>query len=552
MLKFSPTYKLRVYYSILVSIMIYLLWSCAKVDGPTNLEPALIILEASDITRNSATVAVEIDNPGTAKLSFLRFHYEITPTAGMITEDITPTTDLVKYELTGLKPGTTYTYYAEGGTPSASIRSQELSFTTISNNIPTVSKALPISTGPTGIIIEFTIEDNGGEIITSAGCEVSEIGGNSSGKVYLKGENIEEGRYHLAITGLSPETSYQITSFASNCIGEARGEIMEYTTRNGIILREPGVLSQLFGGTTIELKTLTISGDMNGSDLQFLRKIVGAPIAEGEAPIVSNVNELFLSDVNIVEGGLPFDGSRFTETNTISTGLFADCSHLKSIILPNSTKTIKRDAFSNSSQLESLNIPLDVSELTPSLNCSALKSIQVSESNNYFSDFEGVVFNKTGTGIIWFPEGKTGYFKLPTTLTLIGKNAFNGTHITSLDIPESVTTIENGAFYGSVLQEIRLPDNLKNIAQGLFQNCTDLHTVKLGKDTEIIGNYAFDNTSLSQLYIDATLPPYIYPNTFANKKNSIFENCILYVPKGTKALYRNHDKWKQFNRIEEF
>lgn len=454
MLKFRTAYIRFIYIIFAQLLLIPFLWSCVKVEGPTNLEPSLILMDATDITRNTAKVSVEIDNPGTASLSYIRFHYVMGTDNGLVTEDIKPTSNVVECELTGLKPGTEYKYYAEAGTATASIRSDDLSFTTVSNNIPKVSNATTLSTGPTGIIVEFTIEDDGGEEITYAGCEISKNNAKISIRVNLKPAELTTGKHHLAISGLSPETNYRITPFAANKIGEDKGMPLEFTTRNGIVLREPGVLAELFDDTPIELKTLTISGDMNGTDFRFLRKVVGAPIAENEKPIQSQVTELYLSDVNIVEGGLPFDGSRFTETNTISTGLFANCAQLKSIILPNSTKIIQRDAFSNSPQLESLNIPLDVSEITPSLNCPTLKSIQVSESNNNFSDYEGVLFNKGGTAIIWFPEGKTGHFKLPSTITTIGKNAFNGTHITSLAIPESVTTIENGAFYGSSLQEI--------------------------------------------------------------------------------------------------
>ena len=551
MFKFYITYKIKSHYLVYALIIIALLAGCAKVDGPKNLEPTLKILEASNITRNTATVSVEIDNPGTATFSLIRFHYDNQTTA-LETKDIIPISDKVEIELTGLIAGRTYTYYAEGVTSGVTIRSESQTFTTVPNDIPTVTKAIPLSTGPTGIIIEFSIDDDGGEKIINAGCEVTDINNNSFSKLYLSEENIEKGKHRMVINGLTPETSYKIVTFASNSSGENNGEEVVYTTRNGIIIREPGVLKSLFTDGQINLKALTISGDLNSSDFNFLRKIVGAPSNNGDEPVISNVTELFLSDVNIVEGGIPFDGSRFTEANTVSTGLFADCSQLETIILPNSTTKIKRDAFSNSSKLESINIPLEVSELTPSLNCKSLKSIHVSESNKYFSEYNGVVLNKAGNSIIWFPEGKTGYFKLPSTITTIGKNAFSGTHITSLDIPESVTNIENGAFYGSSLQEIKLPDNMTNVAQGLFQNCASLHTVKLGTSTEIIGNYAFDNTSLTQLYVGATLPPYIYTDTFTNNLYSIFDNCILFVPKGTKSLYRNHNKWNQFKQIEEY
>lgn len=353
-------------------------------------------------------------------------------------------------------------------------------------------------------------------------------------------------------TDLALQTSYIITPFASNNSGESSGEALEYTTRNGIVLREAGTLTSLFGDTPVTLKALTISGNMNGDDFRFLRYLIGAPLLQGDKSPVSSVEEIYLSDVNIIDGGETFDGSRFTENNIISTGIFADCRNLKSAVLPNSAKAIKRDAFARCPLLETFNIPIEVYELSPSSNCPSLKSIQVSEANAHFSDIDGVVFNKNGTEILWFPLGKTGHFTLPSTLTAIGENAFMGTHITSLEIPSSVTTIHGGAFYGSALEEIKLPDNLKNIPVGMFQDCASLNCVRLGSETEFIGNYAFDGTSLTNLYVAAQLPPLVSSETFINNKLPIFENCTLYVPKGSKALFRNHTEWKQFIRIEEF
>lgn len=526
--------------------------ACSHADMPDNLEPELIICEATGITRTSSTVSVKIENHGSATLSYIRFCYGEEGKTVSFTEDLKADTGIVDYELKGLKPGATYCYYAEGGTNSATLRSETLRFTTIPNERPRVSKAKSLSTGPTGIIIEFEIEDDGGEDILEAGCEVTDIQSQSTRRVLLKGDKIPEGKHLIYITGLSLRTSYEISPFAANSSGEAKGEAFEYTTRNGIILHKAGALALLFGDTPVTLKALTISGDMNGSDFRFLRYLTGAPLLSGENPVSSSVEELFLSDVNIVEGGESYDGSRYTENNIITTRMFSGCSKLKSVILPNSTTEIKRDAFASCPVLESFNVPYEVSKLSPSSECPSLKSIHVSEANGHFSDIDGVAFNKDATDIIWFPLGKTGHFTLPSSLTSIGENAFAGTHITSLEIPSSVTSIHRGAFYGSSLEEIRLPDNLKNISEGMFQNCVSLHTVRLGASTEFIGNYAFDGTSLTSLYVAAQLPPYVSSDAFTNNTLSLFENCALYVPQECKSLYRNHLKWKQFSHISEY
>lgn len=524
---------------------------CSHADAPTNLEPKLILLEATQITRTSAVISMKVENPGSASLSYLRFCYGKDGKINNVTGNVQSTGSVIHYELTDLTPGTTYQYYAEGGTSSATLTTETFSFTTFPNEKPKVSQVRTLSSGPTGVVVEFEIIDDGGETLSSAGCEIKEVGTDEPRRIYLSATELSQGKHNLYITGLKLRTSYNISSFASNSGGETVSEPIDFTTQNGVILLEPGILSSLFGDFPVASESLYISGYMNGSDFRFLRKLVGAPVLSGEEPIQSAVKELELADVNIVEGGGTYDNSRTTEKDIVSKEIFADCKQLKSVILPNSVIAIQRDAFARCPVLESFNVPLNVNELTPSVDCPNLKAIDVSEANPHYSSIDGVVFNKDATEIYWFPVGKTGHFELPMTITAIGERAFMGTHITSLAIPESVTVIQRGAFFGSALEQIDLPNKITNISEGMFQDCSSLHIVKLGTGVELIGNLAFDGTTLTDLYIAATQPPFVYSDSFINNSYALLENCTLHVPAGCRSIYRNHAKWKQFKRIIE-
>ncbi len=232
--------------------------------------------------------------------------------------------------------------------------------------------------------------------------------------------------------------------------------------------------------------------------------------------------------------------------------MFSDCSLLRSAILPNSAIALERDAFARCPSLESLTVPARVETLLPSADCLALKAIEVSKANTHFSSIDGVLFNLDATEILWFPCGKTGDYTLPPSITSIGENAFAGTSITGLAIPPTVTSISRGAFAGSSLLEISLPDNITNIAEGMFQNCSDLMTVHLGSGTEYVGNFAFDATSIRDIYLAAEIPPFTKEDTFRNGNSTIFETCTLHIPKGYRKLYTNHRQWGSFSHIEEF
>lgn len=544
---------MRHHIHILASLLLALLtMSCSGHSSPDSPEPTIAIGEATDITRTEATVNATVDSHGGPRLGYVALCYrEVSAdTDEELTMEGDPTMSEFSFRLTGLRPGVSYICRLEAGTETASLKSESITFTTIPNDPPKVSGITPLSTGPLGIMVRFRIIDDGGEPIIEAGCEVKEKGSPESRRIYAGTPGHNNEYLQFSITGLIPGTSYTITPFASNSQGESLGEQMEYTTTNSIVLTDAGMLASLFGSDrSPDLENLTIAGPMNGDDFRTLRSFLGAP-AEGGATL--GISDIDLSDVSIVEGGGSYDGQRFTVSDRLSTGLFAGCTRLRNAVLPSSATAIERDAFARCTALETLTIPAGVRTLLPSSDCTVLKAIEVSEANTFFTSDQGVLLNADATEILWFPRGKTGEYRFPTTISTIGENAFAGTSITTLIIPSSVTAILRGAFAASALTEIILPDNLTNVAEGMFQNCSSLATVRLGASTEFIGDYAFDGTALTHMYVSADFPPYTTSETFHNRLRPLADGCTLHVPTGTRNLYRNHAKWSIFKKIEEF
>ena len=532
------------------------LWAmhgCAEAATPDNLEPAIEMLPADGITRTEAVIAARVEKRGTGSLSYVEFYYGTDGDFKSRTPEEAADGQTYTMHLQGLKPGTTYSCYAIGGTASATLRSETVSFTTIPNELPAVSAPVALSTGPVGIIVEFEITDDGGEPVLEAGCEIENTATSKTERVYLPQEDLTEGAHRLHISGLAQQTRYTITPFASNSMGESRGPSLEFTTQNTIALAEAGSLQALFAGIKrVDLERLSISGPMNGDDFHFLRILLGAPALPGETPIESAVEDVNLSDVNIVEGGGPFDGSRFTTADELSTGLLADCAGLRRIALPATATVLARDAFARCSALAALEISAEIKSLKTSEGCTSLAAIEVSQANTCFAAADGVLFDREVTSIVWFPAGKTGDYSLPATVTAIGENAFYGTSVTSLQIPPSVTSIGRGAFTGSSLTEIALPDNITHISEGMFQNCSSLAVVRLGSGTEFVGDYAFDGTCIRDLYVAAPIPPFAAERAFFDSASSITARCTLHVPAGSKAMYRNNRNWGLFSKIVEF
>lgn len=534
--------------SALILLLILAFSSCSKNEEPINLEPVLTTLEASDITRTEATVSVNIETRGTGKLSYVRFLFGQSEDMNQSSADIVPESEIINFRLERLKPGTTYYFCAEGGNGAAVLKSEMMTFRTVSNDRPTMGGTIPLSSGPLGVIVEFEILDDGGESMLEAGCHIKETGSENIDSFLLPGNELTVGMHQIYIGGLKSGHKYVITPFASNSIGETPGTPLEFVTPETVTLTEPGNLSTILGSESINLKELTFAGKMNGDDFKFLRKLLGASALPGETIIKSSVEEIDISNIEIMEGGDSYDGSRYTQQGVISTGLFSGCVQLKEIALPMSATRIERNSFSGCCSLSVLTIPASISECMPSDDCVSLEYISVSQANKNYTGIEGVLLNGDASEILWFPLAKEGSFSIPPTVKAIGENAFRGTHIKVLTLPSGLKKIGRGAFSDSSLEDIALPDDMTNVQEGIFQSCSNLKVVRLGSRTEYVGSYAFDGCNLQDMFITADYPPYLATDAFPDNMD-FYTNCVLHVPSSSIDIYRNHSKWGKFKAI---
>jgi Flp pilus assembly protein protease CpaA len=199
--------------------------------------------------------------------------------------------------------------------------------------------------------------------------------------------------------------------------------------------------------------------------------------------------------------------------------------------IPNSVTTIGDMAFWGCSNLTSITIPNSVTNIGNEAfyGCISLTSITVSSGNTAYASEDGVLFNKSKTGIIQYPAGKTGStYNIPNSVTTIGVGAFfDCRSLTSITIPNSVTTIGVGAFFSCrSLTSITIPNSVITIGKGAFGGCTSLRNVLVLKTT----------------------PPALGDDTFVGVP---LNPATLTVPKGSKAAYQSADGWNEFGSIVE-
>ncbi|MBN1686723.1 MAG: leucine-rich repeat protein, partial [Spirochaetales bacterium] len=156
---------------------------------------------------------------------------------------------------------------------------------------------------------------------------------------------------------------------------------------------------------------------------------------------------------------------------------------MTSVTIPVSVKYISYIAFQLCGGLTSINIPSSVTYLGAEAfwGCYGLTNITVDGANPNYKSISGVVFSKDETLIHTVPPGKTGNYTIPSTVTTIGRNAFQHCKLlTGVTIPNSVTTIDWHAFrYCSGLTSVSIPASVSSIEEGAFLNCSSLTAINV-------------------------------------------------------------------------
>ena len=167
-----------------------------------------------------------------------------------------------------------------------------------------------------------------------------------------------------------------------------------------------------------KITNLKIVGEVNGTDLKFIREMAGCDFNGKETD--GKLSILDLSDAKIVEGGSAYysdrdDGFICTSNDKLGDYVFNGCSGLTSLTLPSSVTKIGCYALSSCIGLTSLTLPSSVTEIGEHafLNCRGLTNFTIPS---------GVT--KIGAGAFFCCYGLIS-LTIPSSVTAIGSRAFN-------------------------------------------------------------------------------------------------------------------------------
>lgn len=203
---------------------------------------------------------------------------------------------------------------------------------------------------------------------------------------------------------------------------------------------------------------------------------------------------------------------------------------LTSVHIPATITEIKGRIFE---EIYSLNDePIPSSEFT---------TINVAEDNEFFSSFDGALYNKDKSKLIKVPSGKNSII-FSDNLKKIESIAFEGSQIENLTLPETLNELGNGVFMNSFIKTLSIPNSVTvdvynfNLGEPEFIETIFFPANVLDKRAEL-----FNNFLLTEGYVPSTFE-LISPKTFKqmhlNGESKYFtcENGMLYS-KDKSALY---------------
>lgn len=256
-----------------------------------------------------------------------------------------------------------------------------------------------------------------------------------------------------------------------------------------------------------------------------------------EIPATVNVNGQIFTVIGI--GVESFSGdSQLTSVSipntvrTIERNAFFNCRNLTSITLPESIESIGNYAFAGCENFTTFEFPPLVTNISEGVlhGCSALTTVSIGSNicatgNEAFAGCDSLDnFVLTGAND-YLEVSQDGNLLIINAGGTKELTAFAPYNVTSLDIPEGITKIGNGAFkYTTSLKSVSIPNSVTSIGDNAFGS-SGITSVHLPNSVTHIGERAFYASQLS-----ATLT---IPTTVTEIGEQAFGECS----KLSKVLY---------------
>lgn len=181
---------------------------------------------------------------------------------------------------------------------------------------------------------------------------------------------------------------------------------------------------------------------------------------------------------------------------SIGSGAFEDCSNLTNVTIGNSVTSIGSYAFRSCNSLTSVTIPDSVTSIGGGAfcDCSSLEGIDVNVSNQKYTSFDGILFDKAKTKLICYPAAKEDEYVMHDSVICIENYAFSNSRVKSVETSKRLTTIGDQEFYNCKnLVSVIISKRVTNVGGFAFGKCSNLSSVAVLSRDIIISGDAFKN-----------------------------------------------------------
>lgn len=285
------------------------------------------------------------------------------------------------------------------------------------------------------------------------------------------------------------------------------------------------LVNQLSASEKASITTLSVSGNMDARDFQFLRdemKVLSVLNISGATIKAYTGRNGTISDslVNYPANGIPdyafYNKIKHTYKSTLT-----------SLMLPSSLLTIGKLAFYfNWNLAGTLTFPTSLKNIGDYAfyGCYNISSFSISTNNTRYSTNNGVLYNKSQDTLFLCPNAKTGSYIVLTSTKHIAGSAFENCYkLTDISLPSGLQSTGSYAFSycSGITGDLTLPEGFDKMGEGSFYHCDKLNgNINIPSTLTSWGNYCFlhcDN--IASFSVNAANPMYASSNGSVYSKN---------------------------------
>jgi len=320
-----------------------------------------------------------------------------------------------------------------------------------------------------------------------------------------------------SVSRITSSSFYGCTSLTSIDVDPSSEK---YCSIDGVLMEKTGTSLTLYTYPGGKKGDYSIPSSVNCIWYYAFSGCAGLTSVNIPSSVINIMNDAFESCTNLTsidvdtssETYCSIDGVLMEKTGTSLTLYTYPGGKKGGYSIPSSVSKIKHNAFSYCTGLTTINIPSSVTEIGVNTfeSCTSLTSIDVDSSSEKYCSIDGVLMEKTKTGLMLdtYPKGKKGGYSIPSSVTEIHDYAFEGcSSLTSVNIPSSVTEIHDYAFGGcSSLTSVNIPSSVIKIGSWAFCDCSGLTSVTIPSSvTEINGATFYGCTGLTSVNIPSSV-----------------------------------------------